>query len=116
VPAIAQLDEFTEGEVLDVPGSPRLIHAPGHTRGHCALLLEERSLLFSGDALVTLNMTRGREGPRIIRGPVTEDADVALASLDVLAAPLGRRRFSRDTESRGLKTWRAQSTSRGRPS
>ena len=85
-PAIAQLDELADGEVLDVPGSPRVIHAPGHTAGSCALLLEDRSLLFSGDALVTLDMTRGRTGPRIIRGPFTEDAELALESLDALAA------------------------------
>jgi glyoxylase-like metal-dependent hydrolase (beta-lactamase superfamily II) len=42
--------------------------------------------LFRGDALVTLDMTRGRTGPQIIRGPVTEDADLALESLDELAA------------------------------
>ena len=52
VPAVAQLDEITDGEVLDVPGSPRVVHAPGHTAGSCALFLEDRSLLFSGDALV----------------------------------------------------------------
>ena len=86
VPAIAQLDELADGEVLDVPGAPRVIHAPGHTAGSCALFLEDRSLLFSGDALVTLDMTRGRTGPQIIRGPVTEDADRALESLDVLSA------------------------------
>ena len=85
VPAVAQLHELADGEVVDVPGSPRVIHAPGHTAGSCALLLEDRSLLFSGDALVTLDMTRGRTGPRIIRGPHTEDADRALESLDVLA-------------------------------
>jgi glyoxylase-like metal-dependent hydrolase (beta-lactamase superfamily II) len=86
VPAIAQLNEIADGEVLDVPGSPRVVHAPGHTAGNCALFLEDRSLLFSGDALVTLDMTRGRTGPQIIRGPVTEDADLALESLDELAA------------------------------
>jgi glyoxylase-like metal-dependent hydrolase (beta-lactamase superfamily II) len=86
VPAIAQLNEIADGEVLDVPGSPRVVHAPGHTAGSCALFLEDRSLLFSGDALVTLDMTRGRTGPQIIRGPVTEDADLALESLDELAA------------------------------
>ena len=85
-PAIAQLDELADGEILDVPGSPRVIHAPGHTAGSCALLLEDRSLLFSGDALVTLDMTRGRTGPQIIRGPHTEDAESALQSLDALAA------------------------------
>jgi glyoxylase-like metal-dependent hydrolase (beta-lactamase superfamily II) len=86
VPAVAQLDELADGEVLDVPGSPRVVHAPGHTAGSCALFLEDRSLLFSGDALVTLDMTRGRTGPQIIRGPVTEDPELALQSLDALAA------------------------------
>ena len=89
-PAIAKLDELADGDVLDVPGSPRVIHAPGHTAGSCALYLEDRSMLFSGDALVTLDMTRGRTGPHIIRGPFTEDADRALESLDVLAATNAR--------------------------
>jgi glyoxylase-like metal-dependent hydrolase (beta-lactamase superfamily II) len=31
-------------------------------------------------------MTRGRTGPQIIRGPVTEDAEMALQSLEVLGA------------------------------
>jgi glyoxylase-like metal-dependent hydrolase (beta-lactamase superfamily II) len=84
-PAVAQLDEIADGEVLDVPGSPRVVHAPGHTAGSCALFLEDRSLLFSGDALVTLDMTRGRTGPQIIRGPHTKDAELALQSLEVLA-------------------------------
>ena len=86
VPAVAQLDELADGEILDVPGAPRVLHAPGHTAGSCALYLEKPSLLFSGDALVTLDGTRGRTGPRIIRGPVTEDAELALRSLDALAA------------------------------
>jgi glyoxylase-like metal-dependent hydrolase (beta-lactamase superfamily II) len=88
-PAVAQLDELADGEVLDVPGMPRVVHAPGHTAGSCALFLEDRSLLFSGDALVTLDVERGprgRAGPQVVRGPHTEDADLALASLHVLAA------------------------------
>lgn len=85
-PPIARLNDLDDGEVVDVPASPRVIHAPGHTAGSCALTLDDHSLLFSGDALVTLDMTRGRIGPRVIRGPVTEDAELALRSLDVLAA------------------------------
>jgi glyoxylase-like metal-dependent hydrolase (beta-lactamase superfamily II) len=85
-PPVARLDQIVDGEVLDVPGSPRVVHAPGHTAGSCALFLEDRSLLFTGDALVTLDMTRGRTGPQIIRGPHTEDAERAVESLDVLAA------------------------------
>ena len=90
VPPIASLETMDDGEVLDVPGAPRVLHAPGHTAGSCALLLEDRSVLLSGDALVTLDMTRGRTGPQIIRGPVTEDAGLALRSLDVLAATRAR--------------------------
>ena len=88
-PPVAQLDHLEDGEVVDVPGSPRVIHAPGHTAGSCALLLEEQSLLFTGDALVTLDVARGprgRQGPQIVRGPHTADADLAAESLDVLAA------------------------------
>lgn len=88
-PPIAQLDELADGEVVDVPGSPRVIHAPGHTAGSCALFLEERSLLFTGDALVTLDVARGprgRQGPQVVRGPHTANAELAVESLDVLAA------------------------------
>ena len=86
-PPVAQLDDLEHGEVLDVPGAPRVLHAPGHTAGSCALLLEDRSLLFTGDALVTLDVARGprgRQGPQVVRGPHTADADLAVESLDVL--------------------------------
>ena len=86
VPPVASLDELTDGERVDVPGAPRVIHAPGHTAGSCALFLEQSSLLFSGDALVTLDCVRGRTGPQIIRGPFPEDPDRALESLDLLVA------------------------------
>jgi glyoxylase-like metal-dependent hydrolase (beta-lactamase superfamily II) len=88
-PAVADLDKLADGEVLDVPGSPRVLHAPGHTPGSCALFCEDGSLLFSGDALVTLDVVRGprgRRGPQIVQKPFAEDADLAMKSLDVLAA------------------------------
>jgi glyoxylase-like metal-dependent hydrolase (beta-lactamase superfamily II) len=87
-PPVVQLDKLADNEILDVPGSPRVIHAPGHTAGSCSLFLEERSLLFSGDALVTLDLVRGprgRQGPQIAQGPFAADADLALQSLDALA-------------------------------
>ena len=89
IPAIAALDQVADGEVVDVPGSPRVVHAPGHTAGSCALFLEDRSLLFTGDALVTLDVARGprgRKGPQVVRGPHTEDAHLAVESLAALAA------------------------------
>ena len=88
-PSVAELDQLGDGEVVDVPGSPQVIHAPGHTAGSCVLLLADQSLLFTGDALVTLDVTRGprgRQGPQVVRGPHTEDADLATQSLDVLSS------------------------------
>lgn len=85
-PAVARLDELADGEVVDVPGSPKVIHAPGHTAGSCALLLEHESVLFTGDALVTIDLDNGAPGPRVIRGPHTDDAEQALESLAELAA------------------------------
>jgi glyoxylase-like metal-dependent hydrolase (beta-lactamase superfamily II) len=87
-PPVAELQELSDGEVVDVPGSPRVIHAPGHTAGSCALLLEQRSIIFTGDTLVTYDVARGgrgRQGPQIVLGPVTEDPETAFASLDLLA-------------------------------
>jgi glyoxylase-like metal-dependent hydrolase (beta-lactamase superfamily II) len=87
-PPVAELDTLADNEVLDVPGSPRVIHAPGHTAGSCALFLGDRSLLFSGDALVTLDVVRGprgRKGPQIAHGPFAADTDLAAESLAALA-------------------------------
>jgi hypothetical protein len=35
---------------------------------------------------VTLDMTRGLTGPQVVRGPVTEDTDLAVESPEELAA------------------------------
>src|SRR5206468_1971888 len=36
----------------ELPGRPRLVHAPGHTAGNCAVILDDRGVAFVGDALV----------------------------------------------------------------
>jgi glyoxylase-like metal-dependent hydrolase (beta-lactamase superfamily II) len=66
LPPVAELREFGDGEVLDVPGAPRVIHMPGHTPGHCALFFEKKGALFTGDGLVTLDPPTGATGPRIV--------------------------------------------------
>lgn len=58
------------------------IATPGHTHGHVAFHLPDRGLLFSGDALVTLDPYTGRTGPQIVARAATADSATAL---DVLA-------------------------------
>lgn len=84
IPPVADVTTMTDGEVVDVPGRPRVLHTPGHTPGSCALFCEERSVLFSGDALVTWSTTTGRHGPTLLPPPFTADPDAAYRSLEVL--------------------------------
>ncbi len=72
--------------VLDVPGRPRVVFTPGHTAGHCALHLADRSTVLTGDALVTLDPYTGNTGPQIVARAATADSARALASLAALAA------------------------------
>ena len=71
---------------LALPGSPEILHTPGHTDGECVLFLPDRRALITGDALVTLDPYNGRRGPRIIAPSATHDTDQARASLAPLAA------------------------------
>lgn len=62
----ADPETFGDGDVLDVPGSPRAVHTPGHTDGHCALLFEGHGALFVGDELCTWNPLTGIRGPQLM--------------------------------------------------
>lgn len=79
---ISELRRFADGDVLDVPGSPRAIHTPGHTDGHCVFHLVDRRLVFSGDAIVTRDPYTGATGPQIVSAAATKDVSGAFASLD----------------------------------
>lgn len=82
---VAEVCAFEDGETLDVPGRPRVVHAPGHTAGSCALLFESRNVLITGDALSTRNPLTGRKGPQIAPDGLNQDSEQALRSLDLLA-------------------------------
>src|SRR6266540_2531011 len=73
-----------DGKALDLPGRPRAVHAPGHTPGSAALLLEGRRVLLTGDTLVTRNPLTGRLGPQIMPSGLNQDTPLALRSLDAL--------------------------------
>jgi glyoxylase-like metal-dependent hydrolase (beta-lactamase superfamily II) len=81
---LAGAQTFTDGEVLDVPGRPRVVHTPGHTFGHCALLLEHHSVLVAGDALCTHPWLTGPGGVRVMPHFLNEDDAAAHAALDVI--------------------------------
>ncbi|ASE11086.1 glyoxylase-like metal-dependent hydrolase (beta-lactamase superfamily II) [Kocuria rhizophila] len=74
------------GQTVPVPGSPRVVLTAGHTYGHCALHVPDADAVLSGDALVTLDPYTGLTGPRVVAGAATADAQMALTSLDAIAA------------------------------
>ncbi len=82
---IKEVSSFTDGEVIDVPGSPRAVHTPGHTPGSAAIFAESRRALLTGDALCTWNAYTGRVGPQIMPSALNMSNAQALASLDRLA-------------------------------
>lgn len=75
---------FEDGEVLDVPGHPRVVHTPGHSDGHCALVLDERGVLFAGDALCTWNPLTGRVGPQLAPAAFAISTEQATRSLEAI--------------------------------
>lgn len=78
--------DVTPGVPMELPGRPVPVFSPGHTDGHCGFLLPERGVLFSGDALVTLDPYTGRTAPRLVARAATSDAETNLLSLETLAA------------------------------
>jgi glyoxylase-like metal-dependent hydrolase (beta-lactamase superfamily II) len=85
--AIGEYETYDGGHVLEaVPGRPVAVATPGHTRGHTAVHLPDRDVLFSGDALVTRNPYTGETGPRLVSLAATADPQQAMQSLDAIAA------------------------------
>lgn len=54
-------EELTGGQILDVGGGLRVVHTPGHTPGHVALLHEPTATLVTGDSI--WNMFRRMRWP-----------------------------------------------------
>jgi glyoxylase-like metal-dependent hydrolase (beta-lactamase superfamily II) len=81
---VREVGTFADGETLDLPGRPRAVHAPGHSPGSAALLLEGRRVLLAGDVLATRNPLTGRLGPQIMPSGLNSDTPQALRSLAAL--------------------------------
>jgi glyoxylase-like metal-dependent hydrolase (beta-lactamase superfamily II) len=77
-----RVEELADDQTLDLPGRPRVIPTPGHTAGHCSVVLEDRAVLFSGDAMVNFDYATGTRGLNQHR--FNEDRSLAFASLQRL--------------------------------
>jgi glyoxylase-like metal-dependent hydrolase (beta-lactamase superfamily II) len=78
-PPLTEVATFGDGATLDVPGTPRVVHTPGHSPGSAALHFASRDALLIGDAIATYAVTSGAVGPQI--APFTSDPAEALSSL-----------------------------------
>jgi glyoxylase-like metal-dependent hydrolase (beta-lactamase superfamily II) len=72
------------GDVLDVPGRPRVIHAPGHSPGCVAFHFADQDVLVVGDVLFNYNVLTGRVGPQVGPAAFNTSSEQALKSLDRL--------------------------------
>jgi glyoxylase-like metal-dependent hydrolase (beta-lactamase superfamily II) len=80
------LHPLEPGEVLDLPGRPRVVGVPGHTLGSVAFHFQDRDAVIVGDALVTRDPYTGARGPRLVARASTGDVALARASLAQVAA------------------------------
>jgi glyoxylase-like metal-dependent hydrolase (beta-lactamase superfamily II) len=79
IPPAEGLQAVKDGEVLDVPGAPRIIHTPGHTPGSVSVHVASVDALFLGDSMSTRNVLTGVTGPK--PAPFTLDPERAIESL-----------------------------------
>ena len=56
--------ELVDGQVLDIAGGVEVIHTPGHTPGHVALLHRDSGVLITGDSI--FNVRGMRWSPRAL--------------------------------------------------
>lgn len=85
LPHLRKVHNVEDGQVLDIPGKPKLLHTPGHTNGEICLLLESKNVIITGDTIVTRNLLTGELGSPQITNPVlTNNYKQAIRSLDLL--------------------------------
>ena len=79
---VAEVVAVHDGDVLDLPGSPRVIGMPGHSPGSIATHVPAVDAVFVGDALTTRHVLTGKQGPQ--PAPFTDDPAAAIGSLQHL--------------------------------
>lgn len=82
---VTETESFDDGDELDVPGRPQVVHLPGHTDGEVAFHLPDRDVLLCGDALATVDFETWRgHTPQLLPPWLNVDHDQARASLSRL--------------------------------
>ncbi|AWB95183.1 MBL fold metallo-hydrolase [Agromyces badenianii] len=76
---LTEVVPVNDGDVLALPGAPRVIGLPGHSPGSIAIHVPAADAVFVGDALTTRHVLTGALGPQ--PAPFTDDPAEALASL-----------------------------------
>lgn len=83
-----QWKPITDGQSLnEVPGAPMVLHVPGHSPGEVMFWFADLDLLFTGDAMITLDLYSGRElsRPVVVGKGISHDPVQALESVQALA-------------------------------
>lgn len=80
---LTEVREVHDGDVLPLPGAPRVIGMPGHSPGSIAVHVPVADAVFVGDALTTRHVLTGETG--LQPAPFTDDPALALESLSRLA-------------------------------
>jgi glyoxylase-like metal-dependent hydrolase (beta-lactamase superfamily II) len=63
-PKLERSEDLADGQTLDVPGLPTVVHTPGHSEGHVVFHFPNHGALFAGDSFCTWHLTSGKRGPR----------------------------------------------------
>lgn len=87
---LTQASPLEDGRELDLPGRPLVVHCPGHTPGSCAFYLRDHDVVFTGDALVTVDIVTGERGPQLLPAFDNQDDEEAWRSLEILAGTEAR--------------------------
>lgn len=82
IPPVTAVETFADGDELDVPGRPEVIHLPGHTEDEVAFSLADHEVLLCGDALATVDFeTWQGNSPQLLPPWVNVDHERARESL-----------------------------------
>ncbi|WP_136611643.1 MBL fold metallo-hydrolase [Sinomonas albida] len=83
IPPLREVLPVHDGDVLPLPGSPRIVAMPGHSPGSVAVYFPAVRAVFVGDELTTRHVLTGVEGPQ--PAPFTDDQAGSSSSIEKLA-------------------------------